>query len=55
MTLDTDYGLSLTVDLFRLDVNDRVALSTQFNRGDTRASASGGTIGAEISQLLDAA
>jgi iron complex outermembrane receptor protein len=55
ITFDTDYGLSLTIDLFRLDVDDRVALSTQFNRGDGRASASGGTIGTDISQLLDAA
>ena len=55
MTFDTDYGLSVTVDAFRLDVDDRVALSSLFNRSDRRDAASGGTIGGEISQLLDSA
>ncbi len=54
-TYVTDYNLSLTVDAYQLDVDQRIALSTQFNRGDGRESASGGTIGDEISALLDAA
>ncbi|MCG8441638.1 MAG: TonB-dependent receptor, partial [Caulobacterales bacterium] len=54
-TFAPGYGFTLTVDAYRIDVEDRIALSTQFNRGDTRASASGGTIGDEISALLDAA
>lgn len=48
-------GFTLTVDAYQIDVKDRIALSTQFNRGDGRPSASGGTIGDEISALLDAA
>ena len=48
-------GIDLTVDLYRIDVDDRVALSTQFNRGDGRAAQGGGSIGSEISALLDAA
>lgn len=48
-------NLDLTVDFYRIEVDDRIALSTQFNRGDNRATASGTTIGAEISGLLDAA
>jgi len=48
-------NLDLTVDFYRIEVDDRIALSTQFNRGDNRATASGTTIGAEISSLLDAA
>jgi len=55
VTFTSDFGLNLTVDVYQIDIDDRVALSTQFNRGDGRASASGGTIGDEISLLLDAA
>ncbi|MEM8919939.1 MAG: TonB-dependent receptor, partial [Pseudomonadota bacterium] len=54
-TLTPGYGFTLTVDAYEIKVDDRIALSTQFNRGDGRASASGGTIGEEISALLDAA
>lgn len=52
---ESDIGLSLTIDFYQIDVDDRIALSTQFNRGDSRASASAGTIGAQISSLLDEA
>ena len=55
VTFESDFGLMLTVDYYQIDVDDRVALSTQFNRGDNRPAASGGTIGDEISALLDAA
>jgi len=48
-------GIDLTVDFYRIDVDDRVALSTQFNRGDGRAAQGGGSIGSKISALLDAA
>jgi len=48
-------NLELTVDLYQIDIDDRIALSTQFNRGDNRATANGGTIGDEISALLNAA
>jgi len=54
-TWESDFGLDLTVDLYQIDVEDRIALSTQFNRGDGRASIDGGTIGANISALLDSA
>lgn len=54
-TYQTDFGLDLTVDFYRIDVDDRIALSTQFNRGDNRPAQGGGTIGDEISALLDAA
>ena len=55
VVFETDLGLSLTVDFFQIDVDDRIALSTQFNRGDGRGAATGGTIGAQVSSLLDAA
>lgn len=55
LTYESDFGLSLTVDFFQIDVDDRIALSTQFNRGDSRPALGGGTIGDEISALLDAA
>ncbi|MEM7504793.1 MAG: TonB-dependent receptor [Pseudomonadota bacterium] len=55
LTYQSDFGLDLTVDFYRIDVDDRIALSTQFNRGDGRAAQGGGTIGDEISALLDAA
>lgn len=55
LTYQSDFGLDLTVDLYRIDVDDRIALSTQFNRGDGRPAQGGGTIGDEISALLDAA
>ncbi|WP_158768882.1 TonB-dependent siderophore receptor [Paraglaciecola sp. L1A13] len=48
-------NMSFTVDVYQIDVDDRIAQSSQFNRGDTRLSLSGGTIGDEISTLLDAA
>lgn len=48
-------AFSLTVDAYQIDVEDRIALSTQFNRGDGRAAQGGGTIGEQISTLLDAA
>ncbi|MEP4891943.1 MAG: TonB-dependent receptor [Aliiglaciecola sp.] len=48
-------NMSLTVDVYQIDVDDRIAQSSQFNRGDTRLSITGGTIGDEISALLDAA
>ena len=54
-TLQSDFGLDLTVDFYQIDVDDRIALSTQFNRGDGRAALGGGTIGDEISTLLDGA
>ena len=54
-TWQSPTGIELTVDFYRIDVDDRVALSTQFNRGDGRAAASGRSIGSEISALLDAA
>ncbi|MEL0259127.1 MAG: TonB-dependent receptor [Halieaceae bacterium] len=47
--------VDLTVDFYRIEVDDRIALSTQFNRGDNRATAFGTTIGEEISEILDAA
>ncbi len=52
---DASDAINVTVDFYWLDVDDRIALSTQFNRGDGRAAQSGGTIGDEISALLDAA
>lgn len=48
-------NVDISVDLYQIEVDDRIALSTQFNRGDTRAAQGGGTIGDEISALLDAA
>ncbi|MEX6633737.1 TonB-dependent receptor plug domain-containing protein [Hyphococcus lacteus] len=48
-------GLSLTIDAYQIDIDDRIALSTQFNRGDARAAQGGGTIGDQISLLLDGA
>jgi iron complex outermembrane receptor protein len=48
-------NMSFTVDVYQIDVDDRIAQSSQFNRGDTRLALSGGTIGDEISTLLDAA
>ncbi|MEE4362102.1 MAG: TonB-dependent receptor [Pseudomonadales bacterium] len=48
-------SVSLTVDFYQIEVDDRIALSSQFNRGDGRAALGGGTIGDEISALLDAA
>ncbi|MEE4380972.1 MAG: TonB-dependent receptor [Pseudomonadales bacterium] len=48
-------NVDITVDLYQIEVEDRIALSTQFNRGDNRPAAGGGTIGDEISALLDAA
>jgi len=47
--------VDLSVDFYQIEVDDRIALSTQFNRGDTRPAQGGGTIGDEISALLDAA
>tara|TARA_B110000879_G_scaffold15579_1_gene19171 strand:+ start:2511 stop:5057 length:2547 start_codon:yes stop_codon:yes gene_type:complete len=52
---ESNLGLSLTVDFYQIDVDDRIALSAQFNRGDGRSAASGGTIGTQVSSLLDAA
>ncbi len=54
-TFQSEFGMNLTVDFYRIDVDDRIALSTQFNRGDGRAAQGGGTIGDQISALLDAA
>jgi|TARA_B100000378_G_scaffold24367_3_gene18636 iron complex outermembrane receptor protein len=54
-TFTPGYNFTLTVDAYRIDIEDRIALSTQFNRGDGRAAQGGGTIGDEISALLDAA
>lgn len=54
-TYQSDFGMNLTIDFYRIDVDDRIALSTQFNRGDGRAAQGGGTIGDQISSLLDAA
>jgi iron complex outermembrane receptor protein len=48
-------NMSITVDVYQIDVEDRIALSTQFNRGDSREALSGGTIGGEISALLNSA
>lgn len=48
-------NVDVTVDVYQIEVDDRIALSTQFNRGDSRAAAGGGTIGDEVSALLDAA
>lgn len=48
-------NLDISIDLYQIEVEDRIALSTQFNRGDTRAALAGGSIGDEISLLLDAA
>jgi iron complex outermembrane receptor protein len=48
-------NMSFTIDVYQIDVDDRIAQSSQFNRGDTRLALSGGTIGDEISTLLDAA
>ena len=42
-----------TLDVYQIDVDNRIAQSSQFNRGDTRLSLSGSTIGDEISILLD--
>ena len=53
--MQSDFGLDLTVNFYQIDVDDRIALSTQFNRGDGRAALGGGTIGDEISTLLDGA
>ncbi|MDO6477564.1 TonB-dependent receptor [Alteromonas sp. 1_MG-2023] len=47
--------LSVTVDIYQIQVDDRIAMSTQFARGDTTESITGGTIGDEISGLLDGA
>jgi iron complex outermembrane receptor protein len=55
LTWQSDFGLDLTVDFYRIDIDDRIALSTQFNRGDGRPAQGGGTIGDQISALLDAA
>tara|TARA_R110001606_G_scaffold398744_1_gene578587 strand:+ start:2319 stop:5144 length:2826 start_codon:yes stop_codon:yes gene_type:complete len=46
---------SFTIDFYQIDVDDRIAQSSQFNRGDKRLALSGGTIGNEISALLDEA
>ena len=54
-TYAADFGLNLTVDFYQIDIEDRIALSAQFNRGDQRPAQGGGTIGDEISALLDAA
>lgn len=54
-TLTPGGGFTLTVDAYQIEVEDRIALSTQFNRGDGRAALGGGTIGDQISLLLDAA
>ena len=51
----TQGDFALTVDAYQIDVEDRIALSTQFNRGDSRAAQGGGTIGTQISVLLDSA
>ncbi|ABG39458.1 TonB-dependent receptor, plug [Paraglaciecola sp. T6c] len=48
-------NMSFTIDVYQIDVDDRIAQSSQFNRGDTRLASSGGTIGDEISALLDSA
>lgn len=48
-------NISFTMDFYQIDVDDRIAQSSQFNRGDKRLALSGGTIGSEISALLDEA
>lgn len=48
-------NMSFTIDVYQIDVDDRIAQSSQFNRGDTRLASSDGTIGDEISALLDSA
>jgi iron complex outermembrane receptor protein len=53
ITITPAKNISLTIDVYQIDVNDRIAMSTQFNRGDTSTSITGGTIGDEISALLD--
>ena len=55
LTFTPASNLSVTLDVYQIDVDDRIAMSTQFNRGDTRAAAGGGSIGDQISLLLDAA
>ncbi|WP_233356214.1 TonB-dependent receptor [Henriciella aquimarina] len=54
-TFTPGYNFTLTVDAYQIDIEDRIALSTQFNRGDARPAQGGGTIGDGISALLDAA
>lgn len=48
-------NVDISVDVYQIEVDDRIALSTQFNRGDTLPALGGGTIGDEISALLDSA
>ena len=55
LTFTPATNVSVTFDVYQIDVDDRIAMSTQFNRGDTRAAASGGSIGDQISVLLDEA
>lgn len=55
ITLNTDNGLTLTLDAYQIDIDDRIVLSAQFNRGDARAALGGGTIGDQVSILLDSA
>ncbi|KFZ35998.1 hypothetical protein HR45_18790 [Shewanella mangrovi] len=55
LTYNPTPNVSVTLDVYQIDVDDRIAMSTQYNRGDSRASAFGTTIGDEISALLDAA
>ena len=52
-TFNPGNGLTLTVDAYQIDIDDRIVLSAQFNRGDNRAALGGGTIGDQVSILLD--
>lgn len=54
-TLDPGHGLTLTFDAYQIKVKDRIVLSAQFNRGEGLAALGGGTIGDQVSALLDAA
>ncbi|MEM9744177.1 MAG: TonB-dependent receptor [Pseudomonadota bacterium] len=55
VTLTPGFGLTVTLDAYQIDLEDRIVLSSQFNRGDGTAALGGGTIGGEVSALLDAA
>lgn len=54
-TLTPANGLVVTLDAYQIDIEDRIVLSAQFNRGDARAALGGGTIGDQVSVLLDSA
>ncbi|MEM1434909.1 MAG: TonB-dependent receptor [Pseudomonadota bacterium] len=55
VTITPGYGLTITLDAYQIDVEDRIVLSSQFNRGDGTPALGGGTIGNQVSLLLDAA